>query len=219
MKAQEVRKELQISKTTLHRYFKNGTITGVRLPTGKIEYDRKSVEAFKRGITPANKTIIYVRLQKFTDYVELDEQIEALKVKAKELNLEVDNVYKDLESGLQVVTRPGFRALMKEIEAGQVQHLLVVSKDRLTRLDREGLFKRIEDLGVELLEFPELKNWCEEEELEDDMSFLANQYITDIKLKVEGTTLTKVIEPTESKVTFPDFANILKGALANEKQS
>ena len=75
MKASEVLKRLDISRTSLTKYVKNGTIKVITLPSGLYDYDMESVEKFltEKLKNSPTKDLPHYKYSKKT--MELDEKI------------------------------------------------------------------------------------------------------------------------------------------------
>ena len=78
MKAKEVLNILRITRQTLTKYVKSGKIKVIVNPSGRYEYDNKSVYAFiNKDIE--KKTYLYARVSTPKQKKDLQNQIELLK--------------------------------------------------------------------------------------------------------------------------------------------
>jgi len=69
LRSGEVLQLLQISRQTLGRYVKNGTIKVTELPNGRYDYDEQSVyQIFNKGVS--RKTYIYARVSTAKQKIE-----------------------------------------------------------------------------------------------------------------------------------------------------
>jgi len=154
MKASEVMRLLGISRVTLNRWVKKGIIKVRKLPNGRYEYDDKSVYEIllkKTGRSLERKTIIYARVSTREQKADLENQIKALKQFCIARGWRIDSIYKDVASALDFDRRKEFNRLIEEVMDYQVERVVVMRRDRLTRIGWkffENLFKRF---GTEIV--------------------------------------------------------------------
>lgn len=139
MKANEVMKVLQISRATLARWRKNGTLKATKLPSGQYDWDANSVfKLLNRGET--RKTYLYARVSTTKQKPDLQNQIEALQAFTLRQGYKVDGVFQDVASGISFEKRKEFFKLLDLVIAGKVDKVIITYKDRLSRVGFD-LFK------------------------------------------------------------------------------
>jgi len=156
MKAGEVMRALRISRSTLHRYAKEGLIRRRKL--GK-RYDYLDEDVFRllnRGLP--RKTYIYARVSTPKQKKALENQIEMLKAWAFANGYQINGIFADIASGINFDDRKEFFKLLDEIMDYKVDKVIVAHKDRLSRVGFsffERLFKRF---GTEIVVVSEVGN-------------------------------------------------------------
>lgn len=143
MKSEEVIQILQISRQTLSKYVREGKIKAVRMPNGWYHYDADSVYAFLNAGRP-RKTCIYARVSGNVQKADLEQQIRDAKSFCYASGFTVSEVFSDIAPGNSFENRPGFFRMLGEIEANNVERVVVLHKNRLVR-DGIGLIEHIFD--------------------------------------------------------------------------
>jgi len=156
MRAGEVMRLLRISRSTLHRYAKEGLIR--RRKIGK-RYDYLDEDVFRllnRGLP--RKTYIYARVSTPKQKKALENQIEMLKAWAFANGYQINGIFADIASGINFDDRKEFFKLLDEIMDYKVDKVIIAHKDRLSRVGFsffERLFKRF---GTEIVVVSEVGN-------------------------------------------------------------
>ena len=133
MKSNKVLKILKITRPTLTKYVKNGTINAILLPNGQYDYDENSVLSFA-GLDPNNrKCAIYARVSTQKQKNDLQNQIERIRNFANKNGYVVESVYQDIASGLNY-DRGEFQNLVNDVINYKVKTVIIDNKDRLTRV-------------------------------------------------------------------------------------
>ncbi len=139
MKSKEVLELLQISRPTLTKYVKNGSIKTITLPNGRYEYDDESVfRIFNKGVQ--RKTFIYARVATSKQKPDLENQIDMLKQFCYVNGYRISRVYSDVASGISFEKRKEFFLMLDEILTGRVERVVISYKDRLSRVGYELFF-------------------------------------------------------------------------------
>lgn len=161
---------LGVAVITLRRWHASGQLLpACRTPGGHRRYDAQAIQA-QLGIEPCSerRTIAYAR-------VSSHDQAEQLKTQAQRLaqhcgargyaNLEVIT---DLGSGMNY-KKKGLQRLLLAILRGQVERVVLVTKDRLLRFGSELLFSicRFFNVEVEVLDADALRS--REQQLTEDL--------------------------------------------------
>ncbi|WP_307994189.1 IS607 family transposase [uncultured Intestinibacter sp.] len=133
MKAKEVLSILRITRPTLTKYVKNGTIKVQVLPNGRYDYDEKSVYDFLNKNVD-RKTVLYCRVSTQKQKQDLKNQEDLLKQFCFSNGIKINNVYKDIASGIDFEKRKDFFIMLDEIIAGKIDTVVITYKDRLSRI-------------------------------------------------------------------------------------
>ena len=133
MKAKEVLSILRITRPTLTKYVKNGTIKVQVLPNGRYDYDEKSVYDFLNK-NVERKTVLYCRVSTQKQKQDLKNQEDLLKQFCFSNGIKINNVYKDIASGIDFEKRNDFFMMLDEIIAGKIDTVVITYKDRLSRI-------------------------------------------------------------------------------------
>ena len=139
MKAHEVMKILQISRSTLLRWRKDGILKANKLPSGQYDWDEDSVYALinkgeKRGV------YLYARVSTPKQKHDLENQMENLQNFAMKQGYAVAGAFRDIASGISFEKRKEFFELLDLVIAGKVSTVIITYKDRLSRVGFD-LFK------------------------------------------------------------------------------
>ena len=165
MKCNEVLKILQISRPTLTKYVKNGTIKIKELPNGRYDYDKDSVYSFLLG-EEERKNIIYSRVSTSKQKEDLKNQTEFLKNYCINSGYKIHNIFEDIASGISFDKRKGFFELLDLVMDNKVDKVIITYKDRLSRVGFDlfkHLFKKfnteiivVSEIGSEKLDSEEI---------------------------------------------------------------
>jgi len=131
MKARDVMRVLNISRSTLYHYTKTGTLSAVRRSNGYFDYDENSVFSFIKKDT--RSSVIYARVSSHKQKSSLDKQITSISSFCKKNNIIVDKIYSDIGSGISL-DRTNLNSLINDIIALKIRTVYISHKDRLTRL-------------------------------------------------------------------------------------
>ena len=133
MTSKEVLRILGITRPTLTKYIKNGTIKGTMLPNGRYDYDEESVYKFLNKDV-RRKTYIYARVSTSSQREDLENQVDLLKQFCFSNGYTIDGIYKDIASGISFEKRVDFFSMLDDVIAGKVQRVVITYKDRLSRV-------------------------------------------------------------------------------------
>ena len=139
MKANEVMKLLQISRSTLLRWRKDGILKATKLPSGQYDWDANSVfKILNKG--EVRGVYLYARVSTPKQKQDLEKQIENLQSFAMKNGYQVKGLYKDIASGISFERRKEFFELLDLVISGKVSKVIITYKDRLSRVGFD-LFK------------------------------------------------------------------------------
>jgi predicted site-specific integrase-resolvase len=134
--AKTIRKELDISKSTLVRWSNEGKIGCIRLLGGKRLYRKKDItdvllNGKTSGLTETDlseyERIAYARVSSSHQKEDLDRQVTFLKSRFPN-----HKIVTDIASGLNF-KRPGLKTILEQTVSGNVRELVVTDKDRICR--------------------------------------------------------------------------------------
>ncbi|MFX0211431.1 MAG: IS607 family transposase [Candidatus Hodarchaeota archaeon] len=157
MKAQEVRRLLKISPSTLYRYHKQGKLRATELASGHFCYNDGDVyRLMRKGMT--RKTYLYARVSTYKQKVDLGNQIDNLQQWAIKNGYPIHGIYKDIASGISFEKRKDFFQLLEEVLNYRVKTVIITYKDRLSRIGF-GLFLYLfQKYGTEIVVISEVGN-------------------------------------------------------------
>ncbi len=139
MKARDVMKLLNICRTTLYNYTKDGTIKATLLSNGYYDYDEESVLKFIKKDNRSN--VIYARVSTYKQKNDLQMQINKIQKYCKDNKIDIEKIYSEVSSGIDF-ERIQFNELMNDVFNHKIKNIYVSHRDRLTRLS----FKTIENI-------------------------------------------------------------------------
>ena len=141
MKANEVMKLLQISRSTLLRWRKDGILKATKLPSGQYDWDANSVfKILNKG--EVRGVYLYARVSTPKQKQDLEKQIENLQSFAMKNGYQVKGLYKDIASGISFERRKEFFELLDLVIDSKVSKVIITYKDRLSRVGFD-LFKHL----------------------------------------------------------------------------
>ncbi len=140
MKLSEYAKSKGVSYITAYRWFCNGDIDGVRMPSGTIIINPEN------QVSSSNKVWIYCQVSSPDKKNDLERQAERCTIFANARGYEIMSVTKEIASGMN----DSRKKLFKLIDENPTR-ILVEHKDRLTRFGFNYFDKLLPKLGCELI--------------------------------------------------------------------
>ena len=134
MKACDALTLLGVTRPTLAKYVHSGAIKVTLLSTGHYDYDDESVYAFISK-EPVRKTFVYARVSSAAQTEDLARQIETLTDFCTSKGYPVEKTFSDVGSGTELLKRTGFMSLLKEVSKTKSARVVILSKDRLARVN------------------------------------------------------------------------------------
>ena len=132
-------KLLNICRTTLYNYTKDGSIKATLFDNGYYDYDEESVLKFIKKDNRSN--VIYARVSTYKQKNDLQTQVDKINKYCKDNNIIVDNIFSEISSGVDL-DRTQFSELMNDVFNHKIKNIYISHRDRLTRLS----FKTIETI-------------------------------------------------------------------------
>lgn len=172
LRQSEVTQKYRLSKTTLHRWLKDGKLTDHRTVGGHRRYDSAEVEALlsvSDGVTVTEKDVaLYARVSTQKQAENLTRQHERLIEACGERGYRIVLDCSEIASGLNDNRRQFFKVIDAACK-GEVKKVVVEHRDRLTRFGFRTIERFFKGVGctVEVLEQVEGKS--EHEELVEDI--------------------------------------------------
>lgn len=172
LRQSEVTQKYRLSKTTLHRWLKDGKLTDHRTIGGHRRYDSAEVEALlsvSDGVTVTEKDVaLYARVSTQKQAENLTRQHERLIEACGERGYRIVLDCSEIASGLNDNRRQFFKVIDAACK-GEVKKVVVERRDRLTRFGFRTIERFFRGVGctVEVLEQVEGKS--EHEELVEDI--------------------------------------------------
>ena len=164
MKAKEVLNKLRITRQTLTKYVSLGYLKVTKLPNGQYNYDEESVYNFLNKDV-VRKNVIYGRVSTNTQKANLETQINTLKQFCFMQGITINEVYRDIASGISFSKRDDFFKMLDEIIQGKIAKVVITYKDRLSRVGFELFQILFKKFGCEIVVMSEVGNTkldCEE---------------------------------------------------------
>ena len=171
MKSKEVLKILGVTRTTLTKYVKEGTIKVTKMKNGYYNYDDDSVYAFigLKKKKHNSKIISYARVSTQNQKEQLKAQSNRIYESCISKGIVLDEQIEDIKSGMSF-DRKGFDKLCQEVIRGNVEMIVIENKDRLMRFGYEMFEKFFRYFGTKILVLnDEISNKGYEQELTDDL--------------------------------------------------
>lgn len=171
MKSKEVLKILGVTRTTLTKYVKEGTIKVTKMKNGYYNYDDDSVYAFigLKKKKHNSKIISYARVSTQNQKEQLKAQSNRIYESCISRGIVLDEQIEDIKSGMSF-DRQGFDKLCQEVIRGNVEMIVIENKDRLMRFGYEMFEKFFKYFGTKILVLnDEISNKSYEQELTDDL--------------------------------------------------
>lgn len=171
MKSKEVLKILGVTRTTLTKYVKEGTIKVTKMKNGYYNYNDDSVYAFigLKKKKHNSKIISYARVSTQNQKEQLKAQSNRIYESCISKGIVLDEQIEDIKSGMSF-DRKGFDKLCQEVIRGNVEMIVIENKDRLMRFGYEMFEKFFRYFGTKILVLnDEISNKSYEQELTDDL--------------------------------------------------
>lgn len=172
----EICKLLKISPVTLMNWKNKGKIQYKKLSDKKYLYDVDSV--MQENSNLVNRiNVIYARVSTSKQKEDLDKQIETIKNYMLNNGVHPDEIYSDIDSGMNE-QRKSFNDLLIKVFKGEVQNVYIAFKDRLSRFGFQYFKQIFEYFGtsIVILDSNEETNKIYQQELTEDLIDLIHSY-------------------------------------------
>lgn len=173
MKAKEVLKLLNISRTTLYMYTRDKLIKVTKLHNGYYDYDEESV--FKLLKKDVRSNIIYSRVSTYKQKNDLSNQVAYIEDYCKKNNITIHNTYTEIESGLHL-DRPIFNQILDDVISLKIKNIYISNKDRLTRLSFKTLQFLFSKFGTNIVVINDNPNNSNDNEIFEELINLMHTF-------------------------------------------
>ena len=175
MKSKEVLNLLKISRVTLSKYVKNGSLKVKLLDNGYYDYDKDSV--FKLLKKDNRYNVLYSRVSTYKQKTDLDNQTKQLIDYCNNNNIKYYQIYKEISSGINL-NRKEFNKLLDDVINYKIANIYITYKDRLTRLSFltvETIFKKF---GTKIIVINNNKNINSDNEIFEELMSIIHIFST-----------------------------------------
>lgn len=149
MKANKVLKILNVTRPTLVKYVKDGTIRTTTLPNGMYDYNDEDVYR-KSGRAKERVSVTYSRVSTVKQKVDLENQEKTLMNWCNTNGIKITKSYKDVASGMNF-DRKQFMAMLDDILEYKVDAVYITYKDRLSRISFDMFQKLFGEFGCKIV--------------------------------------------------------------------
>ncbi len=115
-------KLLNISRSTLFNYTRDGKIKVTKLDNGYYDYEEASI--FKIIKKDARVNVIYSRVSTNKQKTDLENQINKITTYCQSKNIQINKTYSDINSGLDL-DRTGFNSLMDDVIDLKIKNIYI----------------------------------------------------------------------------------------------
>jgi predicted site-specific integrase-resolvase len=175
MRAKEVMKILNICRTTLYKYTKDGTLKSIQLDNGYFDYDEKSVYNLLKK--DERHDVIYARVSTYKQKTDLNTQINKIQSYCTDNNIQIKLIYSEISSGLDL-DRPQFSKLLDDIFDYKIRNIYISNKDRLTRLSFKTLESICKRFNVKIIVINENHSTSNDNEIFEELISLMHIFST-----------------------------------------
>ena len=191
----ETMRLLNVSKSTLHRWDREGRLSAVRTDGGHRRYRQSEIESLVESNDAEHKSSDCVVVATYArcsasdqkSRGDIDRQSARLFEYCIKKKYKVEYAIKDIGSGLND-RRKGFVQLCSLVTSGKIDKVVIEHKDRLTRFQYNLIEYFFNNCGVEI-ELLDSKEHAEQEELVSDMMMLIASFSGKMySKKVQRTT-------------------------------
>jgi len=167
-----VEQKYRLSKTTLHRWLKDGKLTEHRTTGGHRRYDSAEIEkllSISDGVTVTEKDVaLYARVSTQKQAENLIRQHERLIEACGERGYRIVLDCSEIASGLNDNRRQFFKIIDAACK-GEIKKVVVEHRDRLTRFGFRTIERFYNGVGCRVEVLEELEGKSKHEELVEDI--------------------------------------------------
>lgn len=193
--AKEVKDKLSITSQTLYNWRKSNKIKYKMISSRKFLYDISSLEVKNdKEIINTKMNVIYVRVSNTKQKDDLVKQESILRGYMCSNGVIVDNIFKDIASGMNE-NRKGLNDLLTEVINGNIDTVYISFKDRLTRFGYGYLENLFDYFGTKIVCINSSKEEDFQQELSEDLISIIHHF----SMKMYSNR-RKILKITEEKL-------------------
>ena len=198
MVAKDVLRILQITRSTLTKYVKEGRLKVTVKGNGRYDYDADSVyKMLNKDIE--RKTYLYARVSTPKQKKDLENQVQLLKNFCFQNGYIINGIYQDIASGISFDKRKQFFDMLDEILAGRVSKIIITYKDRLSRVGFELFAYLFKKYGCEIIVISEVgSEKLDSQEIFEEIISLLHCYSMKLCSSRKAKKIKEIIEEDDS---------------------
>ena len=166
VKPEDARRILGVSDDILRKWAREGKIEYIRI--GKGTHRRYKIDSFLPK--KERRRICYARVSSAEQKADLESQVRYLRERYPN-----HEIVKDIGSGLNF-ERKGFKAILDSAIKGDIEEIVVSSRDRLCRFGFELIRLFVEKSGGKITVLGDERNKSSEQELSEDLLSIIHIY-------------------------------------------
>ena len=195
-KVGEFSEKVGVSISTLQRWDRTNVLKSRRTPTNQRYYtdeDLNKVLNLEAETESKRKNVGYCRVSTQEKKKSLENQKEFVSVYSLSHGVILDEIYTDIESGLNY-KRENWNKLLKQVEANEIDKIYVTYKDRFVRFGYEWFEEFCASHGTEIIILNQKQTSPEEELTEDLLSILHEFSERNYEFKKYKTEINKELK-------------------------
>ena len=200
-KVGEFARKVGVSISTLQRWDRTNVLKSRRTPTNQRYYtdeDLNKVLNLEEETESKRKNVGYCRVSTQGQKHNLENQKEFVSVYSLSHGVILDEIYTDIESGLNY-KRENWNKLLKQVEANGIDKIYVTYKDRFVRFGYEWFEEFCASHGTEIIILNQKQTSPEEELTEDLLSILHEFSERNYEFKKYKTEINKELKEINEK--------------------
>ena len=200
-KVGEFSEKVGVSISTLQRWDRTNVLKSRRTPTNQRYYtdeDLNKVLNLEAETESKRKNVGYCRVSTQEKKKSLENQKEFVSVYSLSHGVILDEIYTDIESGLNY-KRENWNKLLKQVEANEIDKIYVTYKDRFVRFGYEWFEEFCASHGTEIIVLNQKQTSPEEELTEDLLSILHEFSERNYEFKKYKTEINKELKEINEK--------------------
>jgi len=156
MKAKNVLNKLKITRQTLCTYVKQSKIKVKLLHNKQYDYNEEDVYKLLGYKKENRKHVIYSRVSTTKQKNYLKNQIEVVEGFCNKNGIVINDIYKDIGSGINFEERKEFKKLLNDIIEYKIDTIYITYKDRLSRIGYKTFEELFNNYGTKIIVLNEI---------------------------------------------------------------
>jgi len=180
-----IQEQYRLSRSTLINWEQQGLLRPYKTPKGVRRYKKEDIEALMGMVEekPKPSVVGYVRVSTLKQKQYLDNQVKRLEEYCKSRGYTDYRIISEIASGINE-NRRGLRTLLNRVRRGEINKLVIESKDRLARFGYEYLRAYFSAFGVEIEIINNISPDDVQKELAEDLIAIVSSFAA----RLYGTT-------------------------------